>query len=85
MRDFISADVTELTDTELRALSNWLEAASTRAASLNGRPRAALADLAQSARAVLSYRVLHWHSISADPAVPPDWDTAVAALEPEEE
>lgn len=80
--DTLTAKVDAATDTELAALVQAIEAMTNRLPDDTPKwVRQFWADLATSGRGVLTDRVFAWSEILADPAVPPSWVTAVAALD----
>ncbi len=80
--DDVALSVARLPDSELRLLQRTYAEMAVDAA-LSATLRAWYFDVSVSLAAVLSSRVLQWSRISADPAVPPSWAVAVAALRPE--
>jgi hypothetical protein len=79
MRDVISLDLTAVTDADVRGLLELAEHVAGRGRDGSGLRRV-FAGLAVSCRDVLSSRVLVEAAIAADPAMPPSWVAAVAAL-----
>ncbi len=79
--DDVLVSASRLPDSELRLLQRtYAEMAVDDA--LSATLRAWYFDVSVSLAAVLSSRVLQWSRLCSDPAVPPDWETAVNALRP---
>ncbi|GHC88280.1 hypothetical protein GCM10007079_33110 [Nocardiopsis terrae] len=80
--DYVTARVDRATDAELKTLILAIEAMTQRLPDDTPKwVKEFWADLATSGRGVLTGRVFAWSEILADPAVPPDWVTAIAALD----
>lgn len=84
MTDTVWVTTDRLTDTEVRVLRDTYR----QMAADDDLPRPLrrwYALLADAMADVLSARVLEFAAVVADPAVPPSWEVAVAALRPEDE
>jgi hypothetical protein len=82
VRDDVVVPVDRLTDGQLRELAATYE----QCAEFGDFPewgRRWYRDLAAGIRGTLTTRTTVWLCLLADPAVPPSWDVAVAALPPE--
>jgi hypothetical protein len=79
MADVIRVAAERLDESQLRHLRDTYAGLSV-SGDLPDWQRRWYADLAHALNAKLGDRVMEWASVLDDPAVPPSWDVAVAAL-----
>ena len=80
--DKLHADAHRLTDAEVRTLRGTYQAMS-EDPELSRPVREWYGQLAEGMASVLSARCWQWAEVLSDPAVPPSWEVAVAALPPD--